>query len=113
EGPEPVGGRALVGSVKRSEADFSPISRAAVNGRAAARTEKTAFIAARLAMNRHCILGKYRRSMEQCSVMFPAIHAVANTDPIWLPCRHDSDVAAQATGRETVHDCNPPGKAAP
>jgi hypothetical protein len=41
-------------------------------------------------------------------MMLAAIETVAKADTVWRAQRHNSDVAAQATGGESVHAAFPP-----
>ena len=36
-------------------------------------------------------------------MMLTAVETVTNADPVWESRRHNSDAAAQATARESVH----------
>jgi hypothetical protein len=36
-------------------------------------------------------------------MVLPAVETVTNADPVWQPRCHKSDVAAQATTRESIH----------
>jgi hypothetical protein len=40
-------------------------------------------------------------------MMLAAVETVTNADPVWESRRHNSDVAAQATARESVHVASP------
>jgi hypothetical protein len=40
-------------------------------------------------------------------MMLATVETVTKADPVWEPRRHDSDVAAQATARESVHAASP------
>ncbi|HET9811518.1 MAG TPA: hypothetical protein VFP53_07460 [Sphingomicrobium sp.] len=62
---------------------------------------------ARFALDRHRILGKDRRRVKQRTVMLSAIETMANTDPMWTPCRDKPDVAAQAASRGSLDGESP------
>jgi hypothetical protein len=40
-------------------------------------------------------------------MMLAAVETVTKADPVWAPRRHNPDVAAQATARESVHAGSP------
>jgi Flp pilus assembly protein TadB len=40
-------------------------------------------------------------------MMLAAVETVTKADPVWNSRRHNSDVAAQATARESVHAASP------
>jgi hypothetical protein len=40
-------------------------------------------------------------------MMLAAVETVTKADPVWESRRHNSDVAAQATARESVHAASP------
>jgi hypothetical protein len=46
---------------------------------------------------------KHRGSVEKGAVMLAALETVTKADPVRETRRHDSDVAAKATSRESVH----------
>ena len=39
--------------------------------------------------------------------MLAAVETMTKADPVWGSRRHDSDIAAQATARESVHAASP------
>src|SRR5208282_5530500 len=84
-------------------------------------TEKPPGVVACFAVDRHRILREHRGSVKKGPMMLAAFETVTKADPIREPRRHNSDVAAQATARESVHAASPgnnrigrlPGQATP
>jgi hypothetical protein len=64
-------------------------------------------IVAGFALDRHGVLGEYRRGVEQRAMVLAAIEAVAQADPIGLARGFDPDVATQATTGKSVHAASP------
>jgi hypothetical protein len=58
-------------------------------------------------MDRHRTLREHSRSMKKGPMMLAAVETVAKADPVWESRRHNSDVAAKATARESVHAASP------
>src|SRR5262249_27062781 len=75
--------------------------------RAAAGTEKPSGVVARFAIDRHRILREHRGSVKKGPMMLAAVETVTKADPVWASRRHNSDVAAKATARESVHAASP------
>jgi hypothetical protein len=98
----------LVSGIERSKAHFDFVCGARKNGRAAAGTEKPPGVVACLTVDRHRILREYRRGVKKRPMMLAAVETVTKADPVWSSRRHDSNVAAQATARESVHGESPP-----
>jgi hypothetical protein len=46
-------------------------------------------------------------------MMLAAVETVTKADPVWESRRHNSDVAAQATARESVHAASPLNRDSP
>src|SRR5205814_9034394 len=80
---------------------------ASENGRAAAGAEKPSGVVACFAIDRHRILREHRGSMKKRTMMLAAVETVTKADPVGEPRRHNSDVAAKATTRESVHAAAP------
>src|SRR3546814_8426736 len=76
------------------------VAAAGEDRRAAAGTEEPPAVFVRFAVDRHRILGKHRRGVEQRAVMLAAVEAVTDADPVRRSRRHDPDVAAQARSEE-------------
>ncbi|CAH2397193.1 conserved hypothetical protein [Mesorhizobium ventifaucium] len=106
--PAFVGWHQLVRGVQASQVHFDLVCGASENCRAATGTEKPPGVVARLAFNRHRILGEHRRSVKKRPMMLAAVETMTNADPVWEPRRHYPDVAAQATASESVHAASPP-----
>src|SRR5213079_670092 len=105
--PAFVGWHQLVRGIQGSQVHFDFVGGACENGRAAAGTEKPPGIVACFAIDRHRILREHRGSVKKGTVMLAAVETVAKADPVWESRRHNSDVAAQATARESVHAASP------
>src|SRR5437016_9781152 len=105
--PAFVGWRQLVSGIQGSQVHFDFVGGARENGRAAAGTEKPPGVVACFAIDRHRILRKHRGSVKKGPVMLAAVETVTKADPVWESRRHNSDVAAQATARESVHAASP------
>src|SRR3546814_12767853 len=84
------------------------VAAAGEDRRAAAGTEEPPAVFVRFAVDRHRILGKHRRGVEQRAVMLAAVEAVTDADPVRRSRRHDPDVAAKAATGESVHAWSPP-----
>jgi hypothetical protein len=97
----------LVRGIQRSEVYFYFVGAARENGRAAPGTEKPPGEVAWLAVDRHGVLGKHRGRVKKGPMMLAAVETVTNADAIGEPRRHDSNVAAEATARESVHAASP------
>jgi hypothetical protein len=50
---------------------------------------------------------KNRPAYPKGPMMLTAIETVTQADPVWESRRHNADVAAQATARESVHAASP------
>src|SRR5262249_43083320 len=87
---------------------FDFVCGARENGRAAAGTEKPPSVVACFAIDRHRILREHRGSVKKGPMMLAAVETVTKPDPVWESRRHNSDVAAKATARESVHAASPP-----
>ena len=105
--PAFVGRHQLVGGVQGSQIHFDFVSAACENGRAAAGTEKPPGIVACFAIDRHRILREDGRSGKKRPMMLAAVETVTKADPVWESRRQNSNVAAQATARESVHAASP------
>jgi hypothetical protein len=105
--PAFVGWRQLVRGIQASYVHFDFVCGACENRRAAAGTEKPPGVVACFAIDCHRILRKHRGSMEKGPMMLAAIETVTKANPVWESRRHNSDVAAQATARESVHAAPP------
>src|SRR5436853_6309644 len=105
--PAFVGRHQLVRGIQRSQVHFDFVCGAREDGRAAAGTEKPPGVVARFAIDRHRILREHRGSGKKGPMMLSAIETVTKADPVWESRRHESDVAAKATGRESVHAASP------
>src|SRR3954468_6787389 len=77
------------------------------HGGAAAGTEEPPGVVACLALDRHRILREHRGSVKQGPMMLAAVETVTKADPVWQPRRHNADVAAKATARESLHAASP------
>jgi hypothetical protein len=71
------------------------------------RTKTPAAIVACFTFDRYRITREYRGSMKKRAMVLAAIEAMAESDPIWQPRRHNSDLAAKAAARELVHIPHP------
>src|SRR5438093_11794593 len=107
DNPAFVGWHQLVRCIQGSQVHFDFVGGARENGRAAAGTEKPPGVVACFAIDRHRILRKHRGSVKKGPVMLAAVETVTKADPVWESRRHNSDVAAQATARESVHAASP------
>src|SRR5919197_2412460 len=105
--PAFVGWHQLVGSIQGSHAHFDFVCAACENGGAAAGTEKPPDVVACFAIDRHRILREHRGSVKKGPRVLAAVETVTNADPVWESRSHNSDVAAQATARESVHAASP------
>src|SRR6266498_2997315 len=105
--PALVGWHQLVRGIQGPQVHFDFVGGACENGRAATGTEKPPGIVACFAIDRHRILREHRGSVKKGPMMLAAIETVTKADPVWESRRHDSDVAAQATARESVHAASP------
>ena len=63
----------------------------------------TACKIARFAVDRHRVVRENGRGVEQRSVMFATVEAVAQTNAIWATGCHKSDVAAQTAAGVSFH----------
>src|SRR6266446_1021632 len=106
--PAFVGWHQLVRGIQGSQVHFDFVCGARENGRAAAGTEKPPGVVACFAIDRHRILREHRGSVKKGPMMLAAVETVTKADPVWESRRHNSDVAAQATARESVHAASPP-----
>ena len=97
----------MVRGIQGSQVHFDFVGGARENGRAAAGTEKPPGIVACFAIDRHRAFREDRGSVKKGAVMLAAVEAVAKADPVWPSRRFNSDVAAQATTRESVHAPSP------
>src|SRR6266550_127419 len=105
--PAFVGWDQLVRGIQGSQVHFDFVGSACENGRAAAGTEIPPGVVACFAIDRHRILREHRGSVKKGPMMLAAVETVAKSDPVWESRRHNSDVAAQATARESVHAASP------
>jgi len=48
-------------------------------------------------------LGEHRGRVKKCPMMLAAVETVTKADPEWGALRHNPDVAAQATARDSIH----------
>src|SRR5262249_39123364 len=101
------GWRQLVRGIQGPQVHLDFVSGARENRRAAAGTEKPPGIVTCLTLDRHRILREYRGSGEKGAVMLTAVETMTKADPVWAPRRHNSDIAAPATARESVHAASP------
>ena len=102
DGPDLVSWPQLIWGIQRSEVHFDFVCAASEDGRAAAGAEKPPGVVACFALDRHRILREHRGSVKKGSMMLAAVETVTNADPVWGSRRHNSDVAAKATARESV-----------
>src|SRR5690242_15151362 len=105
--PAFVGWHQLVRGIQGPQVDFDFIRGACENGRAAAGTEKPPGVVARFAVDRHRILREHRGSVKKGAMMLAAVETVTDADAVRAPRCHDSNVAAKATARESVHAASP------
>src|SRR5437763_6596768 len=105
--PAFVGWHQLVRGIQGSEVHFDFVCGACENGRAAAGTEKPPGVVACFAIDRHRILREHRGSVKKGPVMLATVETVTKADPVWESRRHNSDVAAKATARESIHAASP------
>src|SRR6266496_2909959 len=105
--PAFVGWHQLVRGIQGSQVHFDFVGGARENRRAAAGTEKPPGVVACFAVDRHCILREHRGSVKKGPMMLAAVETVTKADPVWESRRHNSDVAAKATARESVHAASP------
>lgn len=111
--PAFVGWHQLVRGIQGSQVHFDFVRGAGENGRAAAGTEKPSGIVACFAIDRHRVLREHRGSMEESAMMLATVETVTKADPVRESRRHDADVAAQATARESVHAASPLNRHSP
>src|SRR5215831_9963048 len=104
--PAFVGWHQLVRGIQGPQVHLDLV-RAASEDRRAAGTEKPPGVVACFAVDRHRILGEHRGRGKQCPMMLAAVETVTKADPVGESRRHNSDVAAQATARESVRDESP------
>jgi len=107
DGPEFVGWPQLVGGIQGPQVHFYFVPAASENGRAATGTEKPPGVIACFAFDRHRILREHRGSVKKGAMMLAAVETVTKADPVWESRRHNADVAAQATARESIHAVSP------
>src|SRR3546814_9488325 len=81
-GPAFVGRHHLVGRVEAAQMHLDLVAAAGEDRRAAAGTEEPPAVFVRFAVDRHRILGKHRRGVEQRAVMLAAVEAVTDADPV-------------------------------
>src|SRR5438552_9308821 len=105
--PAFVGWHQLVRGIQGSQIHFDFVCAASENGRAAAGTEKPPGVVVCFAVDRHRILREHRGSVKKRPMMLAAVETVTKADPVWESRRHNSDVAAKATARESVHAASP------
>src|SRR5579872_4769032 len=87
---------------------FDFVRGASENGRAATGTEKPPGVVARFAIDGHRILREHSGRVKKGAMMLAAVETVTHADPVWASRRHNSDVAAQATARHSIHADSPP-----
>src|SRR5438874_4970126 len=109
--PAFVGWHQLVRGIQGSQVHFDFVCGARENGRAAAGTEKPPGVVACFAIDRHRILREHRGSVKKSPMMLAAVETVTKADPVWESRRHNSDVVAKATARESVHAASPQNQA--
>src|SRR6185437_3747516 len=97
----------LVRGIQGSQVHSDFVGPASENRRAAAGTEEPPGVVACFAIDRHRILREHRGSVKKRPMMLAAVETMTNADPVWESRRHDSDVAAKATARESVHPAPP------
>src|SRR5690606_7018108 len=95
------------GGIQASQVHFDLVGAASKHRRAAAGTEEPPGVVACFAIDRHRILGEYGGCVEQRSMVFAAVEAVAKPDPVGASRRHDADIATQATAGESFHGVSP------
>src|SRR5207237_3960679 len=105
--PAFVGWHQLVRGVQGSQVHFDFVCGACENRRAAAGTEKPPGVVACFAIDLNRILREYRGSVKKGPMMLAAVETLANGDPVGESRRHNSDVAAKAAARESVHAASP------
>lgn len=102
-GPQFVGGLEPVGGVEGAEVEFDFVAAAAEHRRAAVRAEVAVAVVAGVAFDADRVGGEDRRGVEQGAVVFAAVQAVAQADPVGPAGGDDADLAAQAAGGGSVH----------
>jgi hypothetical protein len=105
--PAFVGRHQLVRGIQGSQVYLDFVGAARENGGAAAGTEKSPVVVACLALDRHRILREHRGSVEEGPMMLAAVETVTKADPVRRPRSHYSNIAAQATARESVQASSP------
>src|SRR4029450_12108018 len=90
-----------------SQVYFDFVCGASEDSGAAARTEKPPGVLPCFAIDRHRILREHRGSGKKGAMMLAAVETVTNADPVWPSRCHNSDVAAKATARVSVHAASP------
>lgn len=104
DGPEFIGRCQLIRGIERTQMQFHFITGLGKDRRAAARAERSPLIRPCLAFNRHGILRKHSRGVEQSPVMLAAVETMAKADPIRFALCHKPDLSAQAASGVSLHD---------
>lgn len=105
--PAFIGWHQLVRGIQGSQVHFDFVCGACENGRAATGAEKPPGVIARFAIDRYRIQREHCGSVKKSPMMLTAVETVTKANPVWTSRRHDSDVAAKATARESVHAAAP------
>ena len=106
--PAFVGWPQSVRGIEGSQVHFDFVCSACENGRAATGTEIPPGIVACFAIDRHRILREHRGCVKKGSMMLAAVETVTKAHPVRKSRSHNSNIAAQATARESVHAASPP-----
>ncbi|HMI87874.1 MAG TPA: hypothetical protein VK550_27515 [Polyangiaceae bacterium] len=93
----------MIRGIQGSQVHFDFVCGARENGGAAAGAKKPPGVVACFAIDRHRILREHRGSVKKSPVMLAAVETMTKADPVGESQRHNSDIAAQATARESVH----------
>jgi len=97
--PVLIGRTELGRLVQSSEVNLDLVIILREDRRSALLTKVSTFVGARFPIDGDRILGKNRRSEEQCAVVLSAIKAVTKSDAIGVARRCEAHVSTQATAR--------------
>ncbi|EKF58908.1 hypothetical protein QWE_15117 [Agrobacterium albertimagni AOL15] len=109
--PELVARLEEVGVVEGAEIEFDLVAASIEDARSAGRAEAATVIHLRLAGHLHLIVRIDRRRLEKRAVIFPAIEAMADADPVGTALSLEPHLAAGAAARQDRH-IRPPFKIA-
>src|SRR5690349_21156485 len=103
--PAFVGRHQPVRGIQGSQVHFDFVRGPGENGRPAAGTKKPPGVVACFTVDRHRIVRKHRRRVKEGPMMLAAVETVTKADAVGKSGRHNPDLSAKTTTRETVHAC--------